>query len=127
MRPNPAVFLRSAHARLGVGSVPGYNDRRAHERFSTWLARAFPRALHRASRRIIAALPSPAPGGAGRNPTRMGSTEARILASLGITDPALQGSIVSGATRLLILDASAHMDWDWLLPFPVLVNGGTQE
>jgi alpha-mannosidase len=54
------------------------------------------------------------------------STEARILASLGITDPNLQDSIISGQTRLLILDASAHMDWDWLLPFPVLVTGGWQ-
>lgn len=54
----------------------------------------------------------------------MGSSETQILASLGITDPTLQGAITSGATRLLILDASAHMDWDWLLPFPVLVNGG---
>jgi alpha-mannosidase len=57
----------------------------------------------------------------------MGSTETQILASLGITDPALQDAIVSGSTRLLILDASAHMDWDWLLPFPVLVNGGSAE
>jgi len=57
----------------------------------------------------------------------MGSTEAQILASLGITDPTLQSSIIAGTTRLLILDASSHMDWDWLLPFSVLVNGGTRE
>ncbi len=57
----------------------------------------------------------------------MGSTEAQILASLGITDLTLQSSIISGATRLLILDSSAHMDWDWLLPFPALVNGGSEQ
>jgi alpha-mannosidase len=51
-------------------------------------------------------------------------TEQDILASLGITDAAEQQDIISGKERLLVLDASAHMDWDWLLPFPVLVTGG---
>jgi alpha-mannosidase len=50
------------------------------------------------------------------------ATEQDWLSSLGITDPATQASIISGTTRLLLLDASAHMDWDWLLPFPVLTN-----
>jgi alpha-mannosidase len=55
------------------------------------------------------------------------STEQDILTSLGITIPSEQQQIMSGAARLLILDASAHMDWDWLLPFPPLVTGGGSE
>lgn len=51
------------------------------------------------------------------------TTETALLESLGITDPAQQQGIISGQLRLLLLDASAHMDWDWLLPFPVLNSG----
>jgi alpha-mannosidase len=55
------------------------------------------------------------------------TTEQSILSSLGITNSDEQNDIISGKTRLLILDASAHMDWDWLLPYPVLVTGGDQQ
>lgn len=51
--------------------------------------------------------------------------ENEILESLGITDPATQNDIIDGTKRLLILDASAHLDWDWILPFPVLLTGGS--
>ena len=54
----------------------------------------------------------------------MATTEVSILESLGITDGATQQDIINGTSKLLILDASAHLDWDWLLPFPVLVTGG---
>lgn len=30
--------------------------------------------------------------------------------------------IPAGASRILILSQSAHLDWDWLLPFPVLLD-----
>jgi alpha-mannosidase len=53
------------------------------------------------------------------------ATEQAILSSLGIIDPATQAEIIAGTKRLLILDASAHLDWDWLLPFPVLAQGGS--
>jgi alpha-mannosidase len=53
------------------------------------------------------------------------ATEEAILSSLGIDDPQTQSEIVAGTKRLLILDASAHLDWDWLLPFPVLAQGGS--
>lgn len=48
--------------------------------------------------------------------------ESSLLSSIGIGDPDLQQKIMNGSKRLLILDASAHLDWDWLLRFPVLVS-----
>jgi len=51
-------------------------------------------------------------------------TEQELLTSLGITDPKVQQQITEGTVSLLILDASAHLDWDWLLPYPALVTGG---
>lgn len=53
------------------------------------------------------------------------TTETDLLISLGIVDTATQQDIINGTKRLLLLDASAHMDWDWLLPFPVLTSGNT--
>jgi alpha-mannosidase len=53
------------------------------------------------------------------------ATEQAILSSLGISDPETQNKIITGKKRLLILDASAHLDWDWLLPFPTLAQGGS--
>jgi len=51
-------------------------------------------------------------------------SEQQLLAELGIIDPTVQQAIIRGDTKLLVLDNSAHMDWDWLLPFHVLVSGG---
>ena len=41
------------------------------------------------------------------------ATEAEIRAELGIP---------TSATSVLILSQSSHLDWDWLLPFPVLLD-----
>ena len=41
------------------------------------------------------------------------ATEAEIRAQLGIP---------TSATTVLILSQSSHLDWDWLLPFPVLLD-----
>jgi alpha-mannosidase len=50
------------------------------------------------------------------------STPSEILAKLGLTSA--QASMVEQEqARLVILTTSAHMDWDWLLPFPLLVGG----
>jgi alpha-mannosidase len=54
------------------------------------------------------------------------TTEAGILQSLGLTTDQ-QTAILNGDAKLLILDASAHMDWDWLLPYPVLLMGGQSQ
>lgn len=54
-------------------------------------------------------------------------TERDLLASLGITNADEQQDIINGTVSLLILDASAHMDWDWLMPYPILVTGGNNE
>lgn len=54
------------------------------------------------------------------------TTEAGILQSLDLTAEQ-QSAILGGTARLLILDASAHMDWDWLLPYPVLLMGGSSQ
>ena len=43
----------------------------------------------------------------------MATTEAEIRAELGIP---------TSATAVLILSQSSHLDWDWLLPFPVLFD-----
>src|ERR1044072_2928225 len=49
------------------------------------------------------------------------ATEQEILASLGLSQSQITG-ILNGTNRLLLLDASAHLDWDWLLPFPTLTK-----
>ena len=45
------------------------------------------------------------------------ATEAEIRAELGIP---------TSATTVLILSQSSHLDWDWLLPFPVLLDNQPQ-
>ena len=50
-------------------------------------------------------------------------TQQEILLSLGIPASTAE-SIASGETALVLLEASAHLDWDWQLPFPVLLTGG---
>jgi alpha-mannosidase len=37
--------------------------------------------------------------------------------------PEQASEITAGTSRLVVLMMSAHMDWDWLLPFPLLVAG----
>jgi alpha-mannosidase len=55
------------------------------------------------------------------------ATEQQVLASVGITNSSLQQQIINGTKRLLILDSTAHLDWDWLLPFPLLLREGQSE
>jgi alpha-mannosidase len=50
------------------------------------------------------------------------SSPPATLASLGLT-PEQALDVLAGEARLVILMMSAHMDWDWLLPFPLLVSG----
>lgn len=45
-----------------------------------------------------------------------------ILAGLGLS-AAQADAVLRGEARLVVLAMSAHMDWDWLLPFPLLIAG----
>ncbi|HEV3001861.1 MAG TPA: hypothetical protein VGW75_14060 [Solirubrobacteraceae bacterium] len=50
----------------------------------------------------------------GRSPTD-------VLTALGLADQA--SAIEDGTAELFIFTMTAHMDWDWVLPFPILVEG----
>jgi alpha-mannosidase len=50
------------------------------------------------------------------------SDPASILADLGLNSSQVK-DVLDGQARLVLLAMSAHMDWDWQLPFPLLVGG----
>ena len=54
--------------------------------------------------------------------TASSESETAILTELGVP-PNVQQQVLAGTAKVVVFDDSAHMDWDWLLPFEVLASG----